>query len=276
MTDKPFAFISYSRSDSVTVDRLSEELNKSGIRTWRDIEQIQPGSNWGQSIADAVKQARAVIFVASANSLASDFVSLEIQSLARHLGKPVIPVLIDGARVSELPDTLKQYQAINLQADFEQGVNAIVAGLEAFGFAAETQSLPQPRRANRGYVFISYAKEDRHHVRRLVGFFTERSYAFFDYQSRERRFEADFDLELEERIRSAQLMVSVITPNWKKAVWPKKEYLFASKVGTPTFLLQFEDPGPSLLIIDRTTIDCSGAAAIGFEVLDEQLAAKSL
>lgn len=269
-----YVFISYSRKDSQAVDRISDWLRGAGVSTWRDIEQIKPGDNWELAIVDAVKGASAVFFAVSANSLGSDFVSHEIQVFAERAKIPVIPVMIDGTGINNLPDFLLKYQIANLHTDFERGMLSILGSLEKLGLTAPALPTPARPRLNKGYVFISYAKEDRHHVSRLITFFSERSYAFFDYQGRKRQFEADFDLELEDRIRSAELMVSVVTPNWKKAVWPKKEYLFASKVGTPIYLLQFEDPGPSLLIIDRTSIDCSDDA--GMEVLAEQMADRGL
>jgi len=45
-----FFFISYSRQDKAFVDRLADDLRCGGVRVWRDVEEIAPGTNWEREI----------------------------------------------------------------------------------------------------------------------------------------------------------------------------------------------------------------------------------
>lgn len=45
-----FVFISYSRQDKAFVDRLADDLRCGGVRVWRDVEEIAPGTNWEREI----------------------------------------------------------------------------------------------------------------------------------------------------------------------------------------------------------------------------------
>lgn len=59
----PVAFISYVREDSRLVEQLCGGLNSEGIQTWRDKDQLVPGSRWQNAIRDAIKN-HAIAFIA--------------------------------------------------------------------------------------------------------------------------------------------------------------------------------------------------------------------
>lgn len=275
MTAEPYAFLSYSRQDSPTVDRLADSLASVGIKIWRDIDDIEPGTDWMHAIKQAIMGARAVIFIASRNSARSRFI---LEKLSSYLANrnALIPILIDDLPITELPRFVSKFQLQLLKDGFERTIDAVTSRLQALGFSITPPTPIVHERANKGYVFLSYAKEDLHYTANVTQFFKQRGYAYFDYKDSPRRHEADFDEELEERLQSAQLVTSIITPHWKKAVWPKKEYLFATKIGVPTYLLMFEDPGPSILIIDRTPIDFTDNREGAFSVLDQELKRRRL
>jgi hypothetical protein len=63
----PYVFISYARADLAFVSRLSDDLSRHGVETWRDLEQISPGSNWQSALDRGLAEAAAMLFVSSAH-----------------------------------------------------------------------------------------------------------------------------------------------------------------------------------------------------------------
>ena len=276
LSSSPYAFLSYAREDAAMVDRIVDGLADQGIRLWRDIYDIPPGADWAKAIETAIDKAAVVLFVGSRHSAAAKFIVWKLNHFIERRGGAIIPVLIDDTPVELFPPFLQRYQFLDARNDFQSAILSIATALERFGLRPTGRPVELPQQANKGYVFVSYANEDLHYVVEVTQFFKQKGYAYFNYKDGTRRFDADFDIELEERLQSAALVTSIITPRWKKAVWPKKEYLFASKVGVPTFLLMFEDPGPSILIIDRTPIDFSADRKLAFEALDQELQRRKL
>lgn len=87
---KPYVFISYSRQDRQFVDRLSSALNRNGIRTWVDTQNIEAGLNWQDEIEKALFKSDALIHVSSKHSAESQWLAAELQAFLRRNGR-VIP-----------------------------------------------------------------------------------------------------------------------------------------------------------------------------------------
>jgi len=119
-------FISYRRAGTSGYGgRLQDDLQDhfGRDRVFRDIDSIRPGSDFGQSIEDAVARSGIVLALIGSGWLhakdeqgmlrlndPNDFVRLEIESALKQ-GIVVVPVLVDGARVpmpSELPASMSQ------------------------------------------------------------------------------------------------------------------------------------------------------------------------
>jgi|GEM_PF-1445632 hypothetical protein len=117
-------FISYRRDDSAGyAGRLADSLEaKFGSgRIFRDVEDINPGDNFINSIEHNLKQAAVTLVVIGKNWLSAkdsngllrlqnpqDFVRLEIES-ALKLGHQIIPILIDNTTMPnahELPESI--------------------------------------------------------------------------------------------------------------------------------------------------------------------------
>ena len=114
-------FVSYRRDDSRhAAGRLSERLDER-FKLFMDVSDIRPGSDVTTAIREAVDQADVLLAVIGSQWLtltaenggrridqAGDWVAEEIGSALRR-GTPVIPVLVDGARMpssDELPPAL--------------------------------------------------------------------------------------------------------------------------------------------------------------------------
>jgi TIR domain len=104
------AFISYVREDSAEIDVLQRALEASGVRVWRDTDDLWPGEDWRAKVRDAITQ-DALVFIAcfSSRSVARptsyqyEELLLAVDQLrSRRPGHPwLIPVRLDDC---DIPD----------------------------------------------------------------------------------------------------------------------------------------------------------------------------
>jgi|GEM_PF-2307604 tetratricopeptide (TPR) repeat protein len=87
-------FISYSSKDKLTADKICSYLEANGIRCWITPRDVLPGSNWGESIIDALYEARAILLVFSSNSNLSEHIKREVERAVSR-GKAIIPFRIE-------------------------------------------------------------------------------------------------------------------------------------------------------------------------------------
>lgn len=111
MTD---VFISYSRRDGEFVRDLYGFLSEAGRDVWVDWEDIPPASQWEQNIYDSIDAADSLVFVVSANSLASEYCLAELGH-AQGRGKRIVPLASDGADPDAAPEGLRQLNWIWLR-----------------------------------------------------------------------------------------------------------------------------------------------------------------
>jgi hypothetical protein len=87
-------FISYSSKDKLTADAACAILESKGIRCWIAPRDILPGADWGESIVDALGQARVFVLVFSSPANASQQIRREVER-AVNRGLAVIPLRIE-------------------------------------------------------------------------------------------------------------------------------------------------------------------------------------
>jgi len=87
-------FISYSSNDKPTADAACAVLEQKGIRCWIAPRDIVPGADWGESIIDAINDARALVLVFSSHANASPQIKREVER-AVNKGIPIIPLRIE-------------------------------------------------------------------------------------------------------------------------------------------------------------------------------------
>jgi hypothetical protein len=97
-------FVSYSSIDKPTADAIVASMEANGIRCWIAPRDILPGSDWSESIVEAMEQAGAMVLVFSAHSNTSPQIRREIESAVSG-GIPVIPFRIEDV----LPSKSLQY-----------------------------------------------------------------------------------------------------------------------------------------------------------------------
>ncbi len=86
-------FISYSRKDVQVIDRIEKELEKYGIKMFIDRAGIDAGTDWAETIAQALYESEVVLFVWSENSNTSVNTANEI-ALAIDYQKTIVPFKI--------------------------------------------------------------------------------------------------------------------------------------------------------------------------------------
>ncbi|HWE40067.1 MAG TPA: toll/interleukin-1 receptor domain-containing protein [Isosphaeraceae bacterium] len=72
-------FISYSKKDREFVQRLRDQLNEIGVDYWYDDERLKGGQNISDSVVQAIEDRDKTILVLSNNSIASEWVTVEIK-----------------------------------------------------------------------------------------------------------------------------------------------------------------------------------------------------
>ncbi len=269
---KDFVFISYSREDRAFVDRLSQDLRSGGVTTWQDTKEIAAGANWRLAIEASLRRASALLYVASARSVNSQWMLKELEAVFSR-GARIIPVVVDDQGEHGLPDFLRAFQWV----DFRHGYEAALAQLLAALQPLRTESPAEPRTEQaKGYVFLSYAEEDASFVDDLKEFLKQRNYGYWDYRESDRDYHADLYLELESIIQEAAATLSFLSPEWKRSRTAVKEYYFSLEVGVPVFSLRVRNPGPTLAVAGIPYIDFSQDHRAGFTRLERELSRKGL
>jgi WD40 repeat protein len=92
-------FISYSHNDKPTADAACAALESANIRCWIAPRDIDPGTDYGESIIGAIEGARIFVLIFSANANASPQINREVER-AVSKGLVIIPVRIEDVAPS--------------------------------------------------------------------------------------------------------------------------------------------------------------------------------
>lgn len=89
-------FISYSYEDKTIADAVCANLESNGIRCWIAPRDIFPGSDWAQSIIDAIKSSKLMVLIFSKNANGSNQVTKELNLAVSH-NLVVVPFKVDDS-----------------------------------------------------------------------------------------------------------------------------------------------------------------------------------
>lgn len=119
-------FISYSRKDSEFVDLINRLLESKGYDTWLDRSDISVGSQWDNSVQQAIEERSHTIVILSPDSVASENVADE-WNFAREKGKNIIPLY---HRQCDVPMRLSRYQRVDFLAkSFSEAFKDLIGAL---------------------------------------------------------------------------------------------------------------------------------------------------
>ena len=127
---KPDALISYNSEDKAEVMQLVSRLEKLGVTTWVDREQLKPGVRWMEEIGRAMNKVKRVLVILGPHGIGS-FQREEINQLIaqnRSDNRNVIPVLLPGAK--KLPSWLAIRQHVDLRADASNALERLALAIK--------------------------------------------------------------------------------------------------------------------------------------------------
>lgn len=138
------AFISHSSRDRRTAARVEATLG--ARRAWLDRSDIRLGSLLGRELLAHIRKSRTLVLVWSKHAAASPWVQSEWIS-AVNLGKPVIPLVLDGTPLPQcLANTLWQPVRGSRPAAIAEIVRTVRGPLPRGGSVSASMRLPDPRR----------------------------------------------------------------------------------------------------------------------------------
>lgn len=155
---KPYAFISYPRFEEVFVKRLVQDLEARGFLVWRDETNIAPGSpDWDAAIRDAIRNAYAVVLIASPMVTKSLYIKGELSLAKRYHPNHIYPLWIGGSEWSDcVPLDFINTQYIDMRGErYATELNTLVYVLRRaigqFSLNTAAPQAPVPGSPDPGY-----------------------------------------------------------------------------------------------------------------------------
>ena len=124
-------FISYSRSDTETMQRIRADFEAAGLSVWTD-KGIPPGApNWKVEIENAIREADCLVALFSPDAAQSRWVRAELD-FADAQQKRVFPVLTGGDAANAVPFGFSTYQWIDIRAreNYPERIASLIAAIQ--------------------------------------------------------------------------------------------------------------------------------------------------
>jgi WD40 repeat protein len=124
-------FISYSRRDAEMADRLVAALRAHGFEVAIDRRDLEFGEKWQAELAEFVRLSDTVVWLVSEFSIRSEWVSWELDEVARR-HKRLVPVMVGDTPRDKLPRQLGEIHILPAEGVFEldRDLAALVRVLE--------------------------------------------------------------------------------------------------------------------------------------------------
>jgi len=118
MTQEFTVFLSYSSKDKQIARDLHRLLTGAGISVWFDEIAIVPGTRWDTAVSNVIANVKVVLMLVGKDP-SGEWQTIELRSiLDRVLSDDsfrIIPVLLPGATIENLPPSFRGYQSIDLR-----------------------------------------------------------------------------------------------------------------------------------------------------------------
>ncbi|NIQ59766.1 MAG: TIR domain-containing protein, partial [Gammaproteobacteria bacterium] len=135
-------FVSHSSLDETRARRVFEALRRAGYDVFLDVDPdagIAAGQSWEQEIYGRLRRCDAVVCIVTAAFVRSRWCFAEV-ALARSVGRPVFPLVLDRDAVEGLSDVLGGIQHVYWEPDEEAAaMERLAAGLRRRGLAPEDE-----------------------------------------------------------------------------------------------------------------------------------------
>lgn len=144
-------FISYAREDLETAKKLRDDIEKAGIKTWLDKEDLLPGQVWQAVISEKIKESDYFIALLSSRSLSKrGYVQKELKIAWGALGEfPegkifIIPVRIEDCKPQD--ERLNNLHQADLFPTYEDGLEKILHTLKLKPVSENLTDVPTGRK----------------------------------------------------------------------------------------------------------------------------------
>ena len=117
---KNFHFLSYSSVDARDFALWLADALQAGppsVPVWLDERMLQPGDDWDEPIAEAIRTCETLLFVMTPDSVQDKSITKREWTRALKYKKPVIPLRIH--RDAEMPFRLDPRQYLDFSGDFD-------------------------------------------------------------------------------------------------------------------------------------------------------------
>ena len=124
-------FISYKHDgDNVQfAKQLAHDLQKLGLTTWVDQQNIQLGDNWSESIYQAIQKAASIVVLVSPDVEDSNWVQKEIV-YSQEKGKQIIPALMPAGEESLKTLNLDSIHYVDFRGDYFEALHKLASSLK--------------------------------------------------------------------------------------------------------------------------------------------------
>src|SRR5580698_10376435 len=124
-------FLSYASKDQKTAETICQALEGRGLECWMAARNVHPGENFQEAIVRAIRAAKVMLFVFSANSNNSDEVKKEIVLAGQHKVF-VIPIRVEDVVPNDsLSYEFATRQWIDLFRDWDFALEQLTAQIVA-------------------------------------------------------------------------------------------------------------------------------------------------
>ena len=122
-------FISYARPDRPRAESLTLRLRQAGTAVWLDSD-LFGGQAWWDRILDQIRACDAVVAAVSNASINSAACRSE-REYAEMLGKPILPLILDGTSYELLPQDISRIQAVDYSQPSEAAAFELIGAILA-------------------------------------------------------------------------------------------------------------------------------------------------
>src|SRR5579864_1396418 len=124
-------FLSHASKDRKVAETICQAVESRGVQCWMANRDVHPGENFQEAIVHAIRAAKVMVFVFSANSNNSDEVKKEI-ALAGANKLFVIPVRVEDVDPNEaLLYEFATRQWIDMFSDWEDSLDQVMTQIKA-------------------------------------------------------------------------------------------------------------------------------------------------
>jgi hypothetical protein len=145
-------FISYSRKQFYFTESLVLSLQRLGVATWFDVQQLVPGSSWQQSLEEGLDSCNGLVLIVSRAALTSDYIRAEWQAALR-AEKPIYVVLFEAV---ELPPELQNASIFDCRSDFDAKIELLAESIRMRRVYRDPLQLPRPLPLSLWWVIVAF------------------------------------------------------------------------------------------------------------------------